>query len=79
MKKMSKLQDVRKLKGYTQSELALKANVSKRSIQLYEIGYRSIDGAGLDNLVPLALVLGCKISDLLEDEELISQCKQLGI
>lgn len=81
---MSKLQEIRKSKGLSQNDLAIVSGVKKRTIQDYELmgegEHRSkIDGAGLDKLVPLALALGCKISDLLEDEQLIEQCQKLGI
>lgn len=81
---MSKLQELRKLKGLSQNDLAIVSGVKKRTIQEYELngngGHRSkIDGAGLDKLVPLALALGCKISDMLESDDLIEQCQKLGI
>lgn len=76
---MSKLQELRKQKGYSQNDISFKTGIPKQVIQRYEIGYRSIDGAGLDKLVPLALALNCKISDFLENQDLIDQCKQLGI
>lgn len=76
---MTKLQAIRKLKGYSQNDLAVITGISKRTLQHYEVKQMLIDGAGLDKLVPLALALDCKISDLLEDQNLIEQCKQLGI
>ena len=77
---MSKLQEMRKTRGMSQNDLASLTGISKRVIQAYEqMKDRSLDGAGLDKLVPLALALGCKISDLLEDGELIEQCQKLGI
>lgn len=76
---MSKLQELRKAKGLSQNDLAIASGIKKRNILSYEINERPIDGAGLDKLVPLALVLDCKISDLLEDAELIEQCQKLGI
>lgn len=76
---MTKLQNLRKLNNLSQNDLAVQTGISKKMVQHYEIGYRSIDGAGLDKLVPLAIALNCKISDMLENETLIEQCKQLGI
>lgn len=76
---MSKLQVLRKLKGMSQNDLALASGVKKRAIQTYEINQRPIDGAGLDILIPLALTLECKISDLLEDDDLVNKCLLLGI
>lgn len=76
---MTKLQNLRKLNNLSQNDLAVKSGISKRTIQHYEIRQSPIDGAGLDKLVPLAIALNCKISDMLENETLIEQCKQLGI
>ena len=76
---MSKLQEVRKSKGFTQLQLSEKTGIIKRNIIAFENGERSIDGAGLDKLIPLALALDCKISDILEDIELIEQFQKLGI
>ena len=76
---MSKLQTLRKNKGLSQNELSILSNVNKRLIVAFENKERNIDGSGLDKLIPLAITLNCKISDLIENEELIEQCKKLGI
>ena len=81
---MNKLQELRKKQGLSQSELAKKTNIKLRTIQDYELytinsNRNSIDNARLDKLIPLALALNCKISDLLENEELIKQARELGI
>lgn len=77
---MSKLQELRKAQGLSQNELAIKSGINKRLIQAYEqMKDRSLDGAGLDKLIPLALALNCKISDILENEELRKQAQELGI
>ena len=76
---MSKLQELRKVRGLSQNDLSIITGVSKRSLQEYEQTRAKIDGAGLDKLVPLALALGCKISDILEDDKLIEECQKLGI
>lgn len=76
---MSKLQELRKNKNISQNELSKKTRISKKNIQAYEQQERNIDGAGLDKLVPLAIALQCKISDILENEELIKLCKEIGI
>ena len=76
---MSKLQELRKSKNLSQSELAKITNIKVRSIQMYEQLESPIESAGLDKLIPLALALNCKISDILENEVLRKQAQELGI
>ena len=76
---MSKLQELRKAQGLSQSQLAKITNINIRIIQSYEQQERPVDNAGLDKLIPLALALNCKISDILENEELRNQAQELGI
>lgn len=76
---MSKLQELRKAQGLSQSQLAKITNINVRVLQNYEQQERPIDNAGLDKLIPLALALNCKISDILENEELRKQAQELGI
>ena len=64
------LQEKRKKKGLSQSELAAVSGVKLRAIQVYEIGQRDINGAKLDTLCKLALALDCKVVDLLTDDAL---------
>lgn len=73
------LQELRKQKGLSQSQLAKETNISIRTIQMYEIGGRDINGAGLDKLVKFAQVLDCQITDLLTDEDLKEQCKKVKL
>ena len=76
---MSKLQELRKVKGISQSQLAKITNINVRIIQSYEQQERPVDNAGLDKLIPLALALNCKISDLLENDDLKNKALELGI
>ncbi len=62
----TKLQQLRKNSGYSQSELAERSGVNKRMIQQYEIGAKDINKAAGTTLLSLARVLGCKVEDLLE-------------
>ncbi len=57
---------MRKKRGFSQSELAKAANVSIRSIQLYEQRKNDINNAQYNNLKDIAAVLHCKIEDILE-------------
>lgn len=65
---MSKLQDIRKEKGLSQSQLANLAGVSKRSLQEYEQGARDINKAKAIVVLALADALGVEVRDLLEIE-----------
>ena len=74
-----KLKDVRLAKGMSQSELAEKSGLNLRTIQAYEQGAKSIDGAKLDSLADLAIALDCSMADILESDELIEKCRRVGI
>lgn len=60
------LKRIRTTYGITQSELAKKANVSLRSIQMYEQRNKDINKASVGTIYSIAKVLGCTIEDLLE-------------
>lgn len=62
----TKLQQLRKNSGYSQSELAERSGVSKRMIQQYEIGAKDINKAAGATLFAMARVLGCEVEDLIE-------------
>lgn len=64
--KSTKLQELRKNSGYSQSELAERSGVNKRMIQQYEIGAKDINKAAGTTLLALARVLGCDVEELLE-------------
>ena len=57
---------LRKNKGLSQSQLAKTANISIRSIQLYEQRQTDINNAQHNHLKSLSKVLGCENDDLLE-------------
>ena len=60
------LKRLRMAYGCTQAELAQKANVSLRSIQMYEQRKKDINKASAETLYRLAKVLGCEMEDLIE-------------
>lgn len=62
----TKLQDLRKRCGYSQSELAKRSGVNKRMIQQYETRAKDINKAAGITLLALAKVLGCEMEELLE-------------
>ena len=57
---------MRKKRGFSQSELANAADISIRSIQLYEQRKNNINNAQYNNLKDIANVLHCEIEDILE-------------
>lgn len=75
---MTKLKEIRTHLQISQSELAELSCVNTRIIQGYEQGYRNIDGAKIETLLKLSQVLQCKISDLIENEELKEELKRSG-
>lgn len=71
----TKLQKMRVGQGLSQSKLAELSGVPIRTIQHYEQEKRPIDGARLHTLCELCIVLGCKIEDILENEETIKKLR----
>ena len=65
-KNKTKLQQLRKAAGYSQSELAERSGVHVRMIQQYEIGAKDINKAAGASLLAMARVLGCEVEELLE-------------
>lgn len=67
--KLTKLEELRKAKGYSRSTLADISGVSVRSIEAYEQGLRDLTKARLPTLKKLAKALKVDISDLVLDDE----------
>jgi len=65
----TKLQELRKNIGYSQRKLAEKAGVNLRTLQQYELKAKDINKAATITLFALSKTLGCRIEDLLENEE----------
>jgi len=63
------LRRIRDAAGLTQSQLAEQAEVSLRSIQMYEQRNKDINKAQAITLAKIARVLNCDVEDLLESEE----------
>lgn len=74
-----RLKQVRMKRGLSQSDLATMAGLSVRTLQHYEQGNRNIDGAGLETLTALAIALSCPITELLNSDELIKQCRKTSL
>lgn len=64
--RMTRLQALRKVSGYSQRELAEKSGIGLRNIQQYEQRAKDINKASVSNLLALAQVLGCRVEDLVE-------------
>lgn len=60
------LKRIRTAYGCTQAELAKKAEVSLRSVQMYEQRKKDINKASVDTVYRLAKALGCMTEDLME-------------
>lgn len=60
------LKRIREAYGITQSELAKRADVSLRSIQMYEQRNKDINKASVGTIYSIAKVLGCTVEDLIE-------------
>ena len=70
---MSKLQERRIELRLTQSQLAEKVGMNVRTLQCYEQGFRSLEGANFSVLMKLCKILECEISDILENESVIRE------
>lgn len=73
-----KLQTIRNNKGLSQQKLADISNVSVRNIQYYEQGVMNIDGAKIGTLLALATALECRISDIIQDDNLSGELQKNG-
>lgn len=71
--KGTKLRAVRVRRGLSQAELSEASGVPKKTIQLYEQEPYKIDGTKLRTLCGLCEALGCSITDIIDDEELVER------
>ena len=69
------LKEIRESRGMSQKDLAVKTGINKRMIQAYEQGYRNINGAKLSNLVTFCIVLECRLSEVVDDSQLVKDLK----
>jgi transcriptional regulator with XRE-family HTH domain len=73
----TKLRIVRVERGLTQSELADRSGIPVKTLQRYEQEPNRIDGARLNTLCSLSEALDCRITEILEDEELSERLNRL--
>lgn len=74
---MSKLKELRESTGLSQSQLAEKAELSKRTLQEVEQGRRDINGMKLLTLLRLCRALNCDLPDILTDPETIELLQEM--
>lgn len=67
----TKLKEIRVKRGFTQIEVAANANINPRTYQMYEQGYRKIENAGLDIIIPICNILDCRIEDIIDSDDLL--------
>lgn len=72
-----KLKEMRQSKGLSQSQLAEKTGINVRTIQHYEQGSKNFDHARIDTILKVCIVLGCKLEDVIENQEYIDLIKKL--
>lgn len=70
------LKEQRQKAGLSQSQLSEKSGIKTRTIQNYEQGEKDINHARLHTLASLAIALDCRISEILDNEELIQLTKK---
>lgn len=62
----SKLQTIRKARGFTQQQLSEASGVTLRMVQLYEQKQNDLSKAQVNVVISLAKALGCSIEDIIE-------------
>ena len=66
MKDETNLARIRKLRGYSQEELARRAGISAPAIRQWEQGKRKLKGASFEHVCNLAFALDCDPFELLD-------------
>lgn len=72
------LKTMRKRANLTQKQLSEVTGISYFTIIAYERNGRNIEGCKLANLVKICKVLNCKLSDIVDDEELAKELREVG-
>lgn len=73
---MTKLKEMRKKSGMSQSQLAEKSGIYIRTLQSYEQGRMDFDHARVDKIISAAIALNCNLSDLITDPEILAKIEQ---
>lgn len=66
-----KIKQLREALGLSQRELASMTGINYRSLQDYEQGHKRLSSASGDTLLRLSLALGCSVSELLFQEQML--------
>lgn len=72
-----KLKEMRQSRGLSQSQLAEKTGINIRTLQHYEQGSKNFDHARIDTILRVCIALGCKLEDIIENQEYIELLKKL--
>lgn len=72
---MNKLKTARQAAGLSQAQLAEMAGISLSALQKYERDAKDINGAKLLTLLKLKVAIGCRLEDILTDEEVLNLLK----
>ena len=72
-----KLKEKRIETGLSQSQLAKKTGLNVRTIQHYEQGSKIFDHARIDTILKICIALGCKLEDVIDNQECIDLIKKL--
>lgn len=70
---MSKLQDMRRKRGLSQTQLSGLTGINVGTLRHYEQGSKKLEHAKLDTILILCIALGCQISDLVENPETLDK------
>lgn len=71
-----KLKEIRMSKKLSQSKLAELAGINVRTLQHYEQGSKNFDHAKIETIFSICNVLGCKLSDIIMDENCVKMIKE---
>ena len=71
-----KLKKVRISKGLSQSKLAELAGINVRTLQHYEQGSKNFDHAKIETIFSICNALGCKLSDVIADDNCVRMIEE---
>lgn len=74
----TKMQELRKKRQLSQSQLAEATGISVRMIQKYEQGEKDLNGAKLETILRICAALDCKMIDILNDPITVRLLKNYG-
>ena len=60
-----------KIKNVTTNKIAVAAGININSMWAYKYGHKDISKANLKTILKICEVIGCKVVDILDDQELI--------